>query len=164
MKPNDFPLISIQDLVDAIELYTQTNDINQKLTISQLKQVMLTHIESNLDYVDSNTLIQALSLKADSSSISTVGLSNNYNDLDNLPTLPAVVAQKIPTAFWADGVSSSFVVLHNANTFAIQVSVSLFSTGEIIYPDIILSSVNEVTITLGYVPAAGDVFRVVVIA
>lgn len=42
---------------------------------------------------DASSVTQALSIKADASSISTVGKTNNYNDLTNKPVIPVNVSQ-----------------------------------------------------------------------
>jgi predicted nucleic acid-binding Zn-ribbon protein len=63
----------------------------------------------------------------------------------------------LPTKFTANignGVDTDYVVTHNKNTLAIISQVFDNNTGEAVYPDIIRSSVNTVTIRFGSVPSS----------
>lgn len=61
-----------------------------------------------------------------------------------------------------DGVATAIAVTHNLNTLDVVVSVYLKSTGEQVIADVVLTSVNVVTVTFAVAPAT-NTYRVVVI-
>lgn len=98
--PTTFPPSPHTHLVGDIQgLSTQltglSNSISNKLdassTIDVSKVTGLSQLLANKS--DASSVTQALSTKADASSISTVGKTNNYNDLTNKPVIPVNISQ-----------------------------------------------------------------------
>ena len=63
------------------------------------------------------------------------------------------IARKV-TATIGDGTTTAIAITHNLNTRDVQVSIRSASTYEIVYADVVCTTVNAVTITFATAPAA----------
>ena len=61
-----------------------------------------------------------------------------------------------------DNAASSFVVTHNLNTADVSVTVKETATGDIVIPDVEITSVDSVTVSFAAVPGT-DTYRVIVL-
>lgn len=61
------------------------------------------------------------------------------------------------TATVGDNSSTTFQISHNLNDYDITISVRKWSTGEIIYPDIVIMDANKVQLTINPAPLTNDV-------
>ena len=93
---------SVQNLRNYVDsslalsnIYTMSSSLNTELDLKpgdrfEIAFGKLEKCINDNEYVISQSLIQLNNNKLDSSEISTVGLSNDYNDLDNLPVIPSL--------------------------------------------------------------------------